>query len=164
MVRLRATRAVLVLSCCVALAAVGQAQDPSTYRQKVRTFHSAEEFTQLTRGTVRLQRQPISLAGDLPRQVPVRSLTFRALESPSVTWFGTHEGAIRFNRVASSLEYFHGRRWLPADEVTGIGFDRNAAWLETPKGFARIEYEPMTLEDKSRHFVARVQARHSRWG
>ena len=40
----------------------------------------------------------------------------------------------------------------------------SATWIETPKGFARIEYEPMTLAEKSRAFISRVQARHNRWG
>ena len=37
-------------------------------------------------------------------------------------------------------------------------------WIETPKGFAKIVWTPMTLAEKSRVFVDRVQARHNRWG
>lgn len=81
-----------------------------------------------------------------------------------MTWIGTREGAIRLSQNHQALEYFAGERWLPADHVTGIGFDSNATWLETSKGFARIEYRPMTLTEKSRAFVTRAQARHNRWG
>lgn len=164
MLRARAARAVLVLSCCAAPTLVGQAQTASTYGQKVRTFHTSGEFEQLTRGRVRLQRQRPPTAAARPPRAPVLSFNVMAVESPSVVWFGTRDGAIRFSRASSSLEYFHGQRWLPADHVTGIGFDGNAAWLETPKGFARIEYKAMTLQEKSRHFVDRVQGRHVRWG
>src|SRR5688572_17363339 len=161
----RAPRTMLVLSCCAVVTLAGHAQPSSTYKQKDRTFHTPSEFERLTGGRVRLQRQQRPLTdAEVPRRSPVRSFTVMAAESPSVAWFGTREGAIRFSRDSSSLEYFHGRRWLPADHVTGIGFDGNATWLETPKGFARIEYKTMTLEDKSRHFVDRIQARHTRWG
>ena len=81
-----------------------------------------------------------------------------------MTWIGTRQGAIRLSQNHQALEYFAGERWLPADHVTGIGFDGNATWLETSRGFARIEYRPMTLGEKSRAFVTRVQARHNRWG
>src|SRR6185369_17723239 len=37
-------------------------------------------------------------------------------------------------------------------------------WIETAKGLSRIEDRPMTLEEKSRAFVDRIQARHNRWG
>ena len=160
----RSTHAVLKVCCAAALALAGHAQGPATYPQKVRTFHTEEEFQRLTGGKVRLQRRVSVPRIETPRQLPVEEITVSAAESPTVTWLGTRDGAIRFSRGSSSLEYFQGLRWLPADHVTGIGFDRQAAWLETPKGFARIEYRPMTLEEKSRHFVSRVQSRHNRWG
>lgn len=144
------------------------AQQTNTYLQKTRTFHSAGEFSRLTGGTVRVQRQldPQRLE-ELQRalvQLPTTSMTVIGVQSPDVTWIGTHEGAIRLGRDRHSPEYFAGRRWLPDDHVTGIGFEGHVAWLQTPRGFARIEYTPMTLAGKSRAFVERVQARHNRWG
>src|SRR5262249_24243571 len=63
---------------------------------------------------------------------------------------------------------YAGQRWLPDDHVTGIGVDSSGKgriiWVETPKGFSRIEYKVMTLTDKSRIFVERIRARHVRWG
>jgi len=144
-----------------------QGQPESTYLQKTRLFHTAEEFTRVTGGKAALQRNLDPRQETMLRQsapLPVASLTVLAVESPSTTWIGTEQGAIRVSRDGQQREYFHGRRWLPDDHVTGIGFDGTATWLETPQGFARIEYGPTTLAAKSRVFVERVQARHNRWG
>jgi hypothetical protein len=156
------------LALCVGLALSAQAPQANSYRQKVRTFHTAGEFARLTGGKVPIHRQLEPRQHAALREAVVRwptaQFTVIHVESPSVTWVGTRQGAIRLGRDHQTLEYFSGQRWLPDDHVTGIGFDRDATWLETPKGFARIAYEPMTLADKSRIFVDRVQKRHNRWG
>jgi hypothetical protein len=155
--------------CAVALLTrTPLAQQPGTYKQKTRTFHSAADFDRLTGGKVSIgrhldPRQEAALR-QTPTPLPSTQFTVIAAESPSVTWVGTRQGAIRLSRERSVLEYFAGQRWLPDDEVTGIGFEGGAAWIETARGFARIEYKAMTLADKSRLFVERVQARHNRWG
>jgi hypothetical protein len=144
----------------------------AAYLQKIRTFHTANEFMRMA-GNVRLHRTVDPSAELTLRRVvtnlPVSQLTVLAAESNAVTWLGTPQGAIRLSvdaRAGGTLvkEYFAGRRWLPDDRVVGIGFDNQAVWLETPKGFAKIEWKPMTLAEKSRVFVERVQARHVRWG
>jgi hypothetical protein len=156
---------VTVLCACLAMTIGGAPQAPATYPQKVRTFHTAAEFAGLTAGRVRLHRDaPAVLLRGIDGQLPVLPVTVAAAQSPTVTWLGTRHGAIRVSRDTAAREYFAGRRWLPHDTVNAIGFDGTAVWLETPGGFARIEYKPMTLEEKSRLFVERVQARHSRWG
>lgn len=144
------------------------AQTPGSYRQKVRTFHTVEQFNRLTNGTLRLER---SLSPRLdtalrhaPVGLPVAEFTAAAEESPSVIWVATRQGAFRLNRDTLRVEYFAGQRWLPDDRVTGIAVAGDAVWLETPRGFARIERRPMTLQGKSRIFVDRIQARHNRWG
>jgi hypothetical protein len=151
---------------CVLAAAQGQ--PPGTYRQKTRTFHSTEEFARTRAGQVQIQRQvdaqQEAALRQLPLRLPVTQFTVIGIESRSVTWIGSPHGAVRLSRDRQTVEYFSGQRWLPDDHVTGIGFDGSATWIETPKGFARIEYTPMTLMDKSRAFVQRVQARHNRWG
>jgi hypothetical protein len=157
-----------ILCACAALTASTRAQPPNVYPQKTRTFHSPEAFAQVTGGKVRIRRtlDPSQRAAllELPIRLPNTQFTVIHAGSPSVTWIGTRQGAIRISRANQSLEYFAGQRWLPDDHVTGIGFDGNATWIETSKGFARIEYKPMTLAEKSRAFVNRVQARHNRWG
>jgi len=150
----------------LSLSAQGQ---PSTiYRQKTRTFHTADEFARTRAGRVQIQRrvdpQEETALRQLPLRLPVSQFTVIGIESPSVTWVGSPHGAVRVSRDRQAIEYFAGQRWLPDDHVTGIGFDGNATWIETPKGFARIEYAPTTLADKSRAFVQRVQTRHNRWG
>ena len=145
----------------------GQAAAAS-YRQKQRSFHSAEQFTRLTNGSARVQRSTAPRLEAVLRRVPVplpsAEFTAAAEESPAIIWVATRQGAFRVNRDTLRVEYFAGRRWLPDDQVTGIAIQADAVWLETPEGFARIEYKAMTLEDKSRAFVDRIQARHNRWG
>lgn len=143
------------------------AQPAETYRQKVRTFHTTEEFARATAGIVQIDRR-IDAAQEaaLQRayvQLPHTSVTV-IKSSPSGIWIGTRDGAVRLTGDYRTREYFGGKRWLPDDHVTGIGFDGDAVWIETRAGYARIDYLGMTLEAKSRAFVDRVQARHNRWG
>jgi hypothetical protein len=144
----------------------------ATYRQKVRTLHTAEEFQQRTKGRVKLRRAapPAELRRLQARMtsivVPWEQVTVLANAEPGVIWMGTKRGAIRYAAATGAREYFAGRRWLPADEVTAIGVEPGGGvvWIETPAGVSRIEYKPMTLVDKSRSFVERIRARHVRWG
>ena len=155
------------LSLCAAVLLSAQPPSPATYRQKTRTFHTPEEFSRLSGGNVTIHRgRDAGREETLRRSVtplPSGEITVVAAESPSVTWVGTRAGALRMGD-GETREYFSGLRWLPDDEVTGIGFGGGAAWIETRKGFSRIERKPITLAEKSRSFVERVQARHNRWG
>lgn len=106
-------------------------------------------------------------------RLPVSDITVLA-EEPSFIWLGTRQGVIQYNNLAGGkVSYYAGQRWLPDDHVTGIGFEdldnnghpsRWAVWIETPKGFSRIEFSMITLADKAKHFAARVRARHVRHG
>jgi hypothetical protein len=160
---IRAIRPFLAAAACGAMIVAARADEAGTYLQKTRTFHSADEFKRVTRGSVPIVRQPV-LERQRPSEPPARSFTVMARESAAVSWFGTREGAVRISRDTAAVEYLHGRRWLPSNHVTGFGIDGRVIWIETAGGFARIEYTPMTLEEKSRLFVERVQARHTRWG
>jgi hypothetical protein len=140
----------------------------STYLQKTRTFHTAEAFARDTAGAVRVERGvDATRLGELQRAfqpLPSPDITVAVAPSPALTWIGTRHGAVRLDHESGRREYFAGVRWLPDDHVTGIALQGRVTWIETPRGFARIEDVPMTLEEKSRAFVARVQARHNRWG
>ena len=144
------------------------AQDSSSYRQKTRTFHSEADFKRTAGDRVKIvrtaDRQRLAALLEAGTPLPSTHVTVIADESPGATWVGTREGALRINRDGGGREYFAGQRWLPDDVVTGIGFGEGATWIETGKGFARIDYTAMTLEQKSRVFVERVQQRHHRWG
>ena len=153
---------------CATVSVVALAQSSATYPQKTRTFHTAAEFDQRTGGRVRVlhgvDKEVAERLRRLPIRLPVDDVTVLGAASPDVIWAGTPEGAIRISGERHTVEYFAGQRWLPDDRVSGIGFDRDATWLETPKGYARIDYVPMTLDEKSRMFVERIQTRHNRWG
>ena len=159
-----------ILVCITLLSAGSPAQDriSQTFLQKSRTFHSVAEFERLSGGAVQIQRavdpsEELRLRR-LPVHLPVNDFTVIATESPDVTWIGSPQGAVRLHTDSRLVEYFAGERWLPDDRVTGVGFDKRAIWIETAKGFSRIDYSPLTLDDKSRAFVDRIQARHNRWG
>ena len=157
----------LLAAGIVTAALSAAAQQAETFLQKTRTFHSAAEFSTLTGGKLQLHRVVDAAAEIAVRRAgtPLPSLDFTAIASSGpVTWIGTRQGAIRLSGNPQRVEYFAGRRWLPDDHVTGIGFDTDGAWLETPQGFSRIVYRPTTWAEKSRAFVRRVQERHNRWG
>jgi hypothetical protein len=164
------------------------AQSSNHYLQKTRTFHTAEEFARITRGNVKLQRSPIykhpegdslvgqkgvvfyrdkagkfgaSTIGRLPVYADVT-----VIAKNSGYWVGTTQGLFftPVNGRENRSYFLAGKRWLPDNHVTGIGDDDKAIWIETPKGFSRLEFKSLTLADKSRSFVERVQARHNRWG
>jgi hypothetical protein len=159
---------VFCLACiCSASSQQLPASSASTYGQKTRTFHPSEEFRRLTSGRVSIRRDvDPDLQKKLLESGPLPNTRFNVIarQSPAVVWIGTPEGAFRVEGDSQIRQYFGGRRWLPEDRVTGIGFEGDLIWLETPSGFARIEHKAMTLEEKSRAFVERVQQRHNRWG
>src|SRR3954454_753536 len=131
------------------LAAGALQQAPSgAYLQKSRTFHSPADFARLTNGALKLQKtaKPADelRMRRLPVHLPVNDFTVIATETPTITWIGSAQGAVRLNTSTRTVEYFAGERWLPDDQVTGIGFDKSATWVETAKGLSRIEYTPMT--------------------
>lgn len=166
----RPQRTFAIILCIALLSAASPVpQQPSgTFLQKTRTFQSPAEFAGLTHGTVQLHKSA-NPADELrlrrlPVHLPVNDFTVIAVESPTITWIGSAQGIVRLNTSTHRVEYFAGERWLPDDRVTGIGFLNGETWVETPKGFSRIDYTPMTLEEKSRAFVERVQKRHNRWG
>ncbi len=158
------------------------------YSQPIRTFHSPEEFKQLTKGQVKIHKRNYLTSQKLFgadngiiqrygqgtfRPFPTKSLlpwnevTVIEEGQSGTILIGTKRGLVTFNTTTNDVRaYWAGKRWLPDDHVTGIGVDKaaNIIWVETAKGFSRIEYKQMTLADKSQSFVERVQKRHVRWG
>ena len=166
--RIRQAVSFLLIWWCASLAVPAQQNTSPGYRQKVRTFHTAEEFARVTAGKVKIGRK-IETAQEAAlhrayAQLPNSHVTVIKASPASEIWVGTREGAVRLGPDLRTREYFAGRRWLPDDHVIGIGFESDATWLETKSGYARIASVPMTLTEKSRDFVRRVQARHNRWG
>ncbi len=163
---------IFLFSVCilVAFSIDAKSQSTKTYEQKMRTFHSTEEFAKLTNGKVKLSKvrskDTWSLLGKTsihtPNKIEVedRRHAFR--------WVGTRNGLYNNGLGSTGHEFFAGKRWLPDDNVLGLRIENlpknNVLWVETSKGYSRIEYKSMTLEEKSRTFVERVQKRHNRWG
>jgi hypothetical protein len=169
-----------------------QADSKNIYSQMTRTSHSADDFNRLTKGEVKIHRKPAlryvggeligSSSGHVRRhhdgslspypdlaQLPCNEITVIVDDQPSVIWIGTTRGVIIYNELSQDVRgYLAGRRWLPDDHVTGIGLEppikASVIWIETPKGFSRIEYKEITLAEKSKAFVERVRARHVRHG
>ena len=136
----------------VALAA-GPLRRRRRTRQKERTFYTAEEFARATGGRVRIEHRvdPAQEAALRRAYVPLPVTEFTVIAaSEASTWIrdrgGRHSPRAR---ATAAREYFAGRRWLPDDHVTGIGLDGDATWIETPRGYSRIAYVPMTLAEKS---------------
>ena len=158
---------------CVPGAAEQQPAAIERYWQPSRTFRSTAEFTQESRGQVTIHRQRTGPSTPLPAHVrlPVSEITVIA-ETTSAIWLGTTRGAIRYSPAdGGRVSYYAGQRWLPDDHVTGIAFEpsdraeeRSVVWIETVKGFSRIEFNRISLLDKATSFEARVRARHVRWG
>lgn len=167
------------------LTGYAQATD-SSYRQTVRTFHDRSGFDRETGGelsigrakSVRFRNGELSIAsrglifkgpgGDpsvfpQDRQLPQNELTVLAVSGETV-YIGGKRGLIIHDAREGSIRYLAGMRWLPDDHVTGLAIEGDGIWVETPKGFGRIRFQPMTLEEKSRTFVERIRARHVRHG
>ncbi|UCF39070.1 MAG: hypothetical protein JSU96_09630 [Acidobacteriota bacterium] len=144
----------------------------TVYLQKSRTLFSAQEFKKETGGQVRISRgvtgKPLeSIASFLRcRPLPWDEITVVAKRSGSEIWVGTTRGAVRLTNPCQRHEYFAGKRWLPDDQVRGIGFDPDSmdAWIETAAGYSRIEYREMTLSRKAEMFEERIRNRHVRHG
>ncbi len=177
--RVSAQAAFLLCLCIFLFLSTGQAQSrskPETYLQPVSTFHTPAGFQKLTQGKVKIIRNvPKSELTDLqsfagtPR-VDWNNVTVIARQGVPLICLGTRQGAFIFManvaRENADPKFFAGKRWLPDDHVTGAGFEfaGSVVWIETPKGYSRIEYKEMTLAEKSKAFVERVQKRHVRWG
>src|SRR5262249_45754054 len=103
---------------------------------------------------------------------PVEGLILFAQEKSGAIWLGSDQGAARFDGKAEHRwdrwQYFAGRRWLQDDAVENIYVDESAGkrvvWIRTRQGVSRLEWKPMTLEEKARAFEERIEARHVRHG
>jgi hypothetical protein len=162
----------LLIPAMSSVIAEGTSPPAGSYFQKVRTFHTPAEFERMTSNRVKMHRGVGG--GAFPgldrflsyRPLPWNEITVRAPAHSLGVWVGTTRGAVRLISPGEPYEYFAGKRWLPADHVTGIGFDSDGrvVWLETEEGFSRIEYEVMTLGEKAGDFEDRVRKRHVRHG
>ncbi len=103
---------------------------------------------------------------------PVPGLGMLAKESSGALWLAGDPGAARFDPHATypweRWQYFAGPRWLPDDAVQNVVVEETnqerRVWIRTRTGVARIDWRPMTLEEKARLFEERIEQRHVRHG
>lgn len=80
---------------------------------------------------------------------------------PSGVWFGTTNGAIRFDN--DLWEFRQGRRWLLDNHINDIVVDAAGdAWLATTGGVSRIGTKAMTLAEKARFYEEEIERYHRR--
>jgi hypothetical protein len=166
------------------------AQSDSPFPRKTCVLFTRSEYGDRVRAPISWQRQPqcrlgngLLLSGSnhgvvaqlqnggaepFPpaKLLPWNEVTVIARQSDDAVWIGTTRGAVRYSRSTGTIEYFSGRRWLADDRVTGIGFEPGGSfvWIETPGGYSRIDFTPITLAGKAAYFEERVRARHVRHG
>ncbi len=95
---------------------------------------------------------------------PVEEVTGVVKARDGWFWLGSNAGAMRCRPNLPRCDYFAGRRYLPDDEVLGI-YPESArlVWIRTRTGVARLEFRPMTLEQKTRPFEEGIRLRHNRY-
>ena len=107
---------------------------------------------------------------DYPETAPVADMLVYSTNEKGVLWLGSENGAARFDPQANHpwdrWQYFWGQRWLADNNIQNIWVDDSAlhetVWFRTASGVTRLEWQPMTLEDKAIHFDMMVEARHLR--
>jgi len=94
---------------------------------------------------------------------PVTGQTCVAQAADGALWFGTSRGAVRWD--AGRIEYYCGKRWLPADDVYSIECaPAGEVYVYTSKGISRIVFREVTHRDKTEYYEAAIDARHRRFG
>jgi hypothetical protein len=80
---------------------------------------------------------------------------------PSGVWFGTTNGAIRFQD--GTFSFRQGGRWLLDNHVRDIVVDaQGRAWIATARGVSCIAAQPMTLAEKAAFYEAEIEKYHRR--
>jgi len=94
--------------------------------------------------------------------LPSNKFVTLATGEPGVAWFGTIQGAIRFD--GKHWSYRQGLRWLPGDGVNGIAVDpkTGTAWFATTHGLGKIVRQPMTLAEKAKYYEDEIDKYHRR--
>ena len=121
---------ILVAVCYLTIPLFAQPA-PAVYRQKMRTFHTEDDFKRTAGSRVKivrtLDRDRLTTLLQSGATLSSTRLTVIADESPAVTWIGTGEGRCASAAIVAGLA---GKRSLPDDVVTGIGFGDGTTWIE----------------------------------
>lgn len=82
------------------------------------------------------------------------------------SWIGTTDGLAKLS--GGGGPYYASRRWLLDNSVIDVALFNNAPVFQTMAltklGLNKIVAEPMTLEQKARHYENKIRSRHIRFG
>ncbi len=146
---------------------------PDAFLQRVVEFFAPEDarIPAAVRQRLAPQGRRLELSEALRNRragIPVaaESITTVVRAGDGAYWLGSNQGAMRCGlNPAERCDYFASRRWLPDDEVLGIyPQSERLVWIRTRTGVSRLQFRPMTLEEKTRPFEERVRLRHNRYG
>jgi hypothetical protein len=159
-----------ILGCCLLLplAVPAKLAAAPTAPQKVAT-HFPIDALQVP-FPVRQHPQPTPWT--VPEPAPIHFMQRLAREPGGALWLGSTNGAARFDPNATHRwdrwQYFFGPRWLKDNAVHNIWIDPAApyltVWIRTASAATRLEWTPMSLEEKARRFEERIENRHVRHG
>jgi hypothetical protein len=110
-----------------------------------------------------LEWNPATQKSVRQNRVPVPAITTVEAIGNKV-WFGTPQGAFAV-RPDGKIDYYHGERWLPGNEVVDIApGPENSVLVLTNGGLSQLVFKSMTLYDKARFYDQQVRSRHIRNG
>lgn len=135
----------------------------TTYPQKVREFFPV--------GDPRIPAalsQPAAWAipqarAEKLRGLPIRAVTCAVKGPDESLWLCSAQGLMHRLRDGT-WEYLAGKRYLPDDNVLSVVPGDGHVWVRTQSGVSRIEYRPMTLEEKAAWYERRIPERFDRLG
>lgn len=100
----------------------------------------------------------------LQTRLPSTHITSITPEGTSGLWIGSTQGVFKVGR-SGEISYYAGRRWLLDDEVIDVGLSPDGdVYVLSKTGLSKIDFVPMTLEQKAAHFDRKVRQRHNRFG
>ncbi|MCG3162644.1 MAG: hypothetical protein JMDDDDMK_03937 [Acidobacteria bacterium] len=128
-------RHMLILYSCLcifpiipAFAQDQRANSPNTYSQKIRTFHTAEEFARLTKGKVKINRES-----------SCKKCVGSPREQLNIDLIGSLAGIVA-KVPEGAIVPFPQDRTLPVRQVTVLALNKGGTWIGTTRGL--ILYAP----------------------
>lgn len=94
---------------------------------------------------------------------PIHKVTCAVKGQDDSLWLCSSQGLLHRWRDGS-WEYLAGKRYLHDDNVLNVLPGAGQVWVRTVTGVSRIEYRPMTLEEKAAWYERRIPERFDRYG
>jgi len=94
---------------------------------------------------------------------PIAKVTCAVKGQDESLWLCSAQGLLH-RRRDGSWEYLAGKRYLLDDNVLNVLPGVGQVWVRTQSGVSRIDYRPMTLEEKAAWIERRIPERFDRYG